>query len=119
MTDSISSAPSCADPSDPESISVASALEQIRRQITTIAEMETLPIRDCLGRINAIEIKSPINVPAHANSAMDGFAIAFSSLESSGISELNEIGIAYAGVAFDGVCGDKECVRIMTGAVIP
>lgn len=119
MNDSISSAPSCADPSDPESISVALALEQIRRQVTTIKETETLPIRNCLGRINAIEVKSPINVPGHANSAMDGFAIAHSSLNSSGISELTEIGVAYAGVTFDGVCGDKECVRIMTGAVMP
>jgi len=119
MKDSITSAPSCADPSDPESISVADALAQMSQQIQKITDSETLAIRDCLGRINAEEIQSPINVPGHANSAMDGFAIAFSSLDNSGISELTEIGIAYAGVAFDGVCGDGECVRIMTGAVMP
>ena len=119
MIDSIASAPSCVDSSDPDSISVAAALAQIRQQIQRITDSETLPIRDCLGRISADEIQSPINVPGHANSAMDGFAIAFSSLDDSDISELTEIGIAYAGVAFDGVCGDKECVRIMTGAVMP
>jgi len=119
MTDSIASTPSCADPSDPESISVVTALAQISQQIQKITDTEILPIRDCLGRINADEIQSPINVPGHANSAMDGFAIAFSSLDDSDISELNEIGIAYAGVAFDRACADKECVRIMTGAVLP
>ena len=119
MNSTIDSAPSCADPIDPESISVAAALAEISQQIQKIADSETLPIRDCLGRINAFEIKSPINVPGHANSAMDGFAIAFSSLDNKGISELREIGVAYAGVSFDGVCGNKECIRIMTGAVMP
>jgi len=119
MTDSITSAPSCIDPSDPGSISVTTALAQINQQIKQIVDSETLTIRNCLGRINAVEIKSPINVPGHANSAMDGFAIAFSSLNEAEITELSEIGTAYAGVSFDGICGDKECVRIMTGAVLP
>ncbi|MCP3688495.1 MAG: molybdopterin molybdotransferase MoeA, partial [Gammaproteobacteria bacterium] len=30
-----------------------------------------------------------------------------------------EIGTAYAGITFDGVCGEGQCIRIMTGAVIP
>ena len=119
MNDSIVSAPSCVDPSDPESISVDLALAQICSQVSQITDTETLPLRDCLGRINAVAIKSPINVPGHANSAMDGFAISFSSLNKTGITELAEIGAAYAGIAFDGVCGDQECVRIMTGAVMP
>lgn len=119
MNNRISSAPSCADPVDPESISVATALNHIRQQIETITEFETLPIRECLGRVNFNQIKSPINVPAHANSAMDGFAVAFDSILSEGITELTEIGTAYAGVEFEGICEDKQCVRIMTGAVIP
>ncbi|MCP4488448.1 MAG: molybdopterin molybdenumtransferase MoeA [Gammaproteobacteria bacterium] len=119
MSNKITPATSCASPVDTESISVALALEQIRQLVTPISDFETLPIRDCLGRINYENIVSPINVPAHANSAMDGYAIAFASLLDDGITELEEIGTAYAGIAFDGVCSDGQCLRIMTGAVIP
>lgn len=119
MTSKLSPAPSCADPSDPSSISVATALQQIAQQVIPINTCEELPIRECLGRYSFEQVKSPINVPAHANSAMDGFAIAFSSLDAEGITSLKEIGTAYAGVNFDGICGEKECIRIMTGAVIP
>ena len=50
---------------------------------------------------------------------MDGFAISGTDLPPEGIAELREIGTAYAGKTFDGKCSQKECVRIMTGAVIP
>ncbi len=119
MSNKITPAASCASLVDTESISVAVALEQISRQVIAVAEFEELPIRDCLGRINFENVVSPINVPAHANSAMDGYAIAFDSLRDDGIAELEEIGTAYAGIAFDGVCNAGQCIRIMTGAVIP
>lgn len=119
MNNRISSAPSCADPDDPESISVLTALNHITQQVKVITEFESLTIRDCLGRVNYEQVKSSINVPGHANSAMDGYAVAFSSIHTDGITELTEVGTAYAGVAFDGSCSDKQCVRIMTGAVIP
>ncbi len=119
MNNPISSVPSCADPNDPESISVSTALDHIRQQVEAIAEFENLSISDCLGRVNYEQVKSPINVPGHANSAMDGFAVTFNSINTEGITEFEEIGTAYAGVAFEGVCKAKQCVRIMTGAVIP
>ena len=119
MTSSIKTTVSCADPWDADSISVVQALEQIESNISQLHESEVLPIRDCLGRISSEAVISPINVPGHANSAMDGFAISGASLPADGIVELNEIGTAYAGKIFDGECGKNECVRIMTGAVIP
>ena len=39
------------------------------------------PIRDALGRVLAEDIVPQINVPAHDNSAMDGYAVRFSDLE--------------------------------------
>ncbi len=119
MNDTISLSPSCADPTDPESISVSDALEQISAQISETAQSEILPIRECLGRVCFEAVKSPFNVPGHANSAMDGYALSFSDIETHGISEFTMIGSAYAGIEFDGRCGEKQCVRIMTGAVIP
>ncbi len=119
MTASIKTTPSCADPWDANSISVAQALEQIEANISILSESEALPIRECLGRICSETVISPINVPGHANSAMDGFAIAGGSLPANGIAEYTEIGTAYAGKTFDDKCMQNECVRIMTGAVIP
>jgi len=119
MKPSIKTTASCADPWDADSISVAQALVQIETHVSQLKESETLPIRDCLGRISSEAVISPINVPGHANSAMDGFAISGTSLPADGIVDLTEIGTAYAGKVFNDECGENECVRIMTGAVIP
>jgi molybdopterin molybdotransferase len=124
MKGTINSAPSCADPTDPDSISVAYALSQIESNIQPLLQSELLPVRDCLGRICSETIRSSINVPGHANSAMDGFAISFADLldgdgQEGHISTFEEIACAYAGRGLDVICESGQCVRIMTGAVIP
>jgi molybdopterin molybdotransferase len=119
MTASIKTNPSCADPWDADSKTVAQALDLIEASTPRLQDSEQLPIRDSLGRISSESVISTINVPGHANSAMDGFAIAGSSIPTHGIAEFTEIGTAYAGKTFDGGCGKNECVRIMTGAVVP
>ena len=119
MSKKISSVPGCADPFDPASISLAEALDKIRQRVRPVLACERLPIRDCLGRVNNEAVKSPHNVPPLPNSAMDGYAIAVASLEQDAITELDDIGTAYAGAPFDGSCGPGQCVRIMTGALIP
>ncbi len=115
----VNTTPGCADPWDAGSISVDQALSQIVDRIQALQDCEALPIRECLGRISGETVISPINVPGHANSAMDGFAVPAESLPVDGVTELAEIGIAYAGLPFAGDCKQGECVRIMTGAVIP
>ena len=119
MTASIKTDPSCAEPWDADSKTVAQALDLIEDSTHRLLDSEELVIRDSLGRISSEVVISTINVPGHANSAMDGFAISGSSLPANGIAELTEIGTAYAGKPFNGVCSKNECVRIMTGAVIP
>ena len=119
MSDKISSAPGCADPFDPSSISLAAALGKIQKRVRPVLACERLPIRDCLGRVNNEAVNSPHNVPPLPNSAMDGYAIAITSLEQGAIAELEDIGTAFAGTPFDGSCGPGQCVRIMTGALIP
>ncbi len=119
MTEKIATQPSCADPFDGESISLDEALTRIGERVVPVHACERLPIRECLGRVNNEAVKSPHNVPPHPNSAMDGFAVAAGSLQAEGITELDEIGAAYAGVPFDGSAEAGQCVRIMTGALIP
>jgi molybdopterin molybdotransferase len=119
MNSTVTTSPSCADVIDPESISVAQALDRIEATITALDEHEELPLKECLGRISSESVLSPMDVPGHTNSAMDGFAVPSASLPKQGINEFEEIGVAYAGFPFDQVCGDNQCVRIMTGALIP
>jgi molybdopterin molybdotransferase len=119
MSNKISSAPGCADPFEPSSISLSEALDKIRQRVRPVLACERLPIRDCLGRVNNEAVKSPHNVPPLPNSAMDGYAIAIASLEQDVITDLEDIGTAYAGAPFEGSCGPGQCVRIMTGALIP
>ena len=106
---------SCLDGYDPDALRVDKAREAIKACLSPIDEVEGLPVREALGRVLAQEIVPAINVPAHDNSAMDGYAVRFSDLDS----PLKEIGSALAGRKFEGKVGPGECVRIMTGAVMP
>ena len=115
----IVSTPSCADPFEEDLLSLDDALRMIGERIPPLQASETLPLRECLGRVNVEPVISPISIPPHANSAMDGFAVSSASLATSGIIELDEIGVAYAGKPFAGRCAQGQCVRIMTGALIP
>ncbi len=104
---------------DPDALPVARANAVIRSFVAPITGVETLPVRAALGRVLAEDIVSPINVPAHDNSAMDGFAVRSADLSADAPALLSEIGVALAGREFRGEVKPGECVRVMTGAVMP
>src|SRR5919198_1832091 len=106
---------SCLDGYDPDALHVDKAREAMRACIAPISGTETLPIREALGRVLAQDIVPRINVPAHDNSAMDGYAVRHADMEK----PLTEIGAALAGKPFAGSVGPGQCVRVMTGAVMP
>lgn len=107
--------PSCMDDYDPNAMSVAQARAFIQQFLQPVTETETVNLRESLGRMLATDIVSPCNVPNHNNSAMDGYAFKFSE----GVKIAKVIGTAFAGKPFNGTVKAGECVRIMTGAVIP
>lgn len=107
--------PSCIDDYDPNAMSVQQARSFIQQFLTPVTETELLPIRESLGRVLAEDIISPNNVPNHNNSAMDGFAFK----HVNGVKLIKIVGTAFAGKPFDGVVKASECVKIMTGAVVP
>ena len=109
---------SCLDDYDPDALRVDKAVEAIRACLSPITATETIEIRRTLGRVLAQDIVPSINVPAHDNSAMDGYALRFSDLKP-GETALTEVGTAFAGRVFGGKVGAGECVRVMTGAVMP
>lgn len=100
-------------------MTVEQALAAIREAVEPIVGYEQLSLRGALGRILAEDIRSPLNVPPHANSAMDGYAVRFTDLPHDGEVRLHLVGTALAGHPFDGNVGDGQAVRIMTGAKLP
>jgi molybdopterin molybdotransferase len=110
---------SCLDGYDPEALRVDKAGAAIRACLTPVTEVETVAVRDALGRVLAQEIVPRINVPGHDNSAMDGWAVRIADTHSEREIQLREIGKALAGKPFQGMVGAGECVRVMTGAVMP
>jgi len=111
--------PSCADDYDPNSLSVPEALSRIDRQIKPLGGFERLALRDALGRILAEDAVSAMDVPAHTNSAMDGYALRGVDLPEDDTRAFRMVGSAFAGAPHSGAIGAGECVRIMTGAVVP
>jgi len=116
---SILRALSCADDYDPNSLKVSRARDFILDILEPISGTERLPVREALGRVLAEDIISPVNVPGHDNSAMDGYAVRHADLAAEGDTILQLAGTAYAGRAYDGVLAPGQCVRIMTGSVMP
>ncbi|HEX8887159.1 MAG TPA: gephyrin-like molybdotransferase Glp [Noviherbaspirillum sp.] len=110
---------SCLSGYDPDALPVAQAQEIIRNFVLPLHAVEKVAIRSALDRVLAADIISPINVPAHDNSAMDGFAFSGAELSGDAPLSLSVVGTSYAGRAYDGPVGVGECVRIMTGAVMP
>ncbi|WP_085298939.1 molybdopterin molybdotransferase MoeA [Cognaticolwellia mytili] len=95
----------------------AQALETMLGAITPITDVETIALKESLGRVLAVDIASPMNVPPHNNSAMDGYAFAQTSLATQ--EYLTLAGRSMAGQPFEGICKKGECIRIMTGAKLP
>ncbi len=100
-------------------LSMDDALNTIRQQLTPISDERVLGLKEALGGVLTQAVVSPIDVPAHRNSAMDGYAFSGADLPAEGIAELRLVGTAFAGKPFKGSLNRGECVRIMTGAKMP
>ena len=110
---------SCADDYDPNSMPVAKARQFIHTFLSPVTGIARVPIRSALGRVLAEDIISPVNVPAHVNSAMDGWALRAEDLAADPAAALTEVGASFAGVPYGKPVGKNECVRIFTGGVVP
>lgn len=110
---------SCADDYDPNSMPVAKARELIASFLAPVTAVERLHVRSALGRVLAADIVSPIAVPGHDNSAMDGYAVRFADLDPVKETLLRRVGESFAGKPWQGSIGPGECVRIFTGGVMP
>ena len=104
---------------DPDLLPPGEATRRIRAHVRPVNATETVAVIDTLGRVAARDVVSPMDVPGHTNSAMDGYACAGDSLPDRAPRWYEVAGTAYAGKPFGGPVGPSQAVRIMTGAVMP
>jgi len=104
---------------DPQALRADAALQFLQRLVTPLQQTETVDLKAALGRVLATDVVSPIDVPAHDNSAMDGYALDGSQLQPGQHLRLQVVGTALAGKAWSGSLGPGQCLKIMTGAVMP
>ena len=95
-------------------------LLQEAQSINSSDAVETVSLDQAINRILAEDLLSPIDVPAADNSAMDGFAFDGKCLEDGQAEiKLRIVGTALAGKPYTGKIASGECLKIMTGAVMP
>ena len=98
---------------------VDEAREQIANAVAPVTDTQSISLEQSLSRVLAVDVISPINVPAHTNSALDGFAFAGADLDANGSVTLAIKGTAWAGKPLEKSILAGEAARIMTGAAMP
>jgi molybdopterin molybdotransferase len=106
---------------DPQALSVDQVNAFLHELVQPVSadESQDVYVFDALGRVLAQDVISPISVPAHNNSAMDGFAFDAAQLKPDQPLTLRVVGTALAGKAWQGKVNAGECLKIMTGAILP
>ena len=103
---------------DPQALSAEAVGEFLAHLVTPVTQAEQVGVLDALGRVLARDLVSPISVPPHDNSAMDGYAFDGAQLSAQPL-VLEVAGTALAGRAWQGELRAGQCVKIMTGAIMP
>ena len=104
---------------DPQALPANQVNDFLARLVEPVTETETVGLFDALDRVLAQDVISPISVPPHDNSAMDGFAFDSAALSPDQPLTLRVAGTAFAGKAWSGTVAAGECLKIMTGAIMP
>ncbi len=104
---------------DPHSLRASDVNLFLQRLVEPVIETEEATVFEALGRVLAEDLVSPISVPPHDNSAMDGFAFDGAALADGVPLVLKVVGSTLAGDVWSTAVGRGEAVKITTGAVMP
>jgi len=96
---------------------IDTALKQLLPLLPLITEQESVLLEQAAGRILADDCMSPIDVPPHCNSAMDGYALNSADLGADAIQLKITQRIAAGEVGAQ--LNSGEAARIFTGAPVP
>jgi molybdopterin molybdotransferase len=100
-------------------LGVDAALALIEERVTPVVGEETVPIVSACGRILARDLVAQMDVPPHANSAVDGYAVAHADLLPDQDTVLPVGGRTAAGHPLGRPAIRGEAIRIFTGAPMP
>jgi molybdopterin molybdotransferase len=100
-------------------LTVEQALARIEERVAAVVEAETAPLGVALGRVLARDVVAAMNLPPHANSAVDGYAFVHADLTPDRETVLSVSGRAAAGHPLDRPVARGEAIRIFTGAPMP
>lgn len=110
----------CTDLNESGLISVDEAVQHIVVSSPILSFDETVALENACGRTLQQEIIASFNVPAHTNSAVDGYAILSEDIPKSGSSKRLKVdGLALAGASTQKSAQVGTGLRIMTGAIVP
>jgi molybdopterin molybdotransferase len=104
---------------DPDALSANTVNAFLAEMVPVPTQIQSLELMQALGRVLAEDVVSPIDVPAHDNSAMDGYAFDASALDATQALQLRVVGTALAGKSYTGTVSAGQCLKIMTGAIVP
>lgn len=100
--------------------SVAEHAQKVGDMLRSLGDRpaETVDLRAAVGRVAAVDVVSPLDLPLFRNSQMDGFAVDSASVTQTPVT-LPIAGTVAAGDAGDIAHVAGTAIRIMTGAPIP
>jgi len=104
---------------DPDALSANTVNAFLADMVPPPVQTQSLDLMHALRRVLADDVVSPIDVPAHDNSAMDGYAFDASALDANQALQLRVVGTALAGKSYVGTVSAGQCLKIMTGAIVP
>ena len=99
-------------------VKLNTAIKIIKNNFNLQQYTELVNLKNTLNRISGENIISSINVPAHSNSAVDGYAINFKEY-SNGNRKFKIIGKSSAGHPFNKKVQKLNSIRVLTGAILP
>jgi molybdopterin molybdotransferase len=91
----------------------------IAERLAPVAETERVPLSGAQGRVTAVDVAAPIDLPPFDNSAVDGYAVRHVDLAPDGDTRLTIAGRLTAGARADLALGPGQAIRIFTGAAMP
>lgn len=97
---------------------LAELVDELLAGAGPLPDGEEVPLADALGRVLVEPVRASGDVPAFANSAMDGYAVRRADLADLPAT-LRVVGAVPAGSGEDPPLEAGQCVRIMTGAPMP
>ncbi|MEM7080642.1 MAG: gephyrin-like molybdotransferase Glp [Pseudomonadota bacterium] len=98
-----------------QALDLEEALQTLQNQFAPSAKTEQVSLDRSHGRVVALDISAPVDLPPFHASAMDGYAI----LTRSPDGEYQLIAESFAGHPYLGGISPGQAVRVYTGALVP